>query len=72
MISSPLMLAQIHVARRSQISASSMPFTAFATIVSYLVAALQLAWGMTPWWIWVLFFEPVCSLLGEAELREES
>ena len=47
MMSSPLMLTQIHVARRSQTSASSMPFTAFATIVSYLIAAIQLAWGMT-------------------------
>ena len=28
--------------------------------------------GRTTWWIWVLFFEPVCSLLGEAELRKES
>jgi hypothetical protein len=24
-----------------------MPFTAFATIVSCLIAAIQLAWGMT-------------------------
>ena len=32
-----------------------MPFTGFATIVSYLIAALQLAWGMTPEVDWVLF-----------------
>ena len=49
-----------------------MPFTGFATIVSYLIAALQLAWGMTPEVDWVLFFEPVCGLLGGAELRETS
>ena len=49
-----------------------MPFTAFATIVSYLIAAIQLAWGMTTAVdLGSVFFEPgACSLMGGAELSE--
>ena len=72
MISSPLMLTQTHAGRRRQTSAAGMPFTAFATIVSCLIAAIQLAWGMTTAVdLGYVFFEPgACSLMGGAELSE--